>query len=104
MHVRCGGAKKIWHLLDTLLKSKSEFFTKALEKEFTEWILEIVTLPEKDPKIFIHFVEWLYVGDDQLIVPNLDTFVSLWILGDQLVCPMLQDGMMSDLIAYHSDY
>ncbi|KAK0515174.1 hypothetical protein JMJ35_002553 [Cladonia borealis] len=104
VHVGCGDAKKIWHLPETLLKSKSEFFTKALEGGFTEGISKIITLPEENPDIFKYFVEWLYIGDDQLVVPDSDTFVCLWTLGDRLVCPLLQDGMMCDLIACHSDY
>ena len=77
VHFGCGGAKKIWHLPDTLLKSKSEFFTKSLEGGFTEGISKIITLPKENSEIFKYFVEWLYVGDDQLVVLDSDTFVSL---------------------------
>ncbi len=104
MHVGTGDAKKVWHLPEKLLKSKSTFFTAALEGGFAEALSKKVTLSEEDPDIFRYFVEWLYVGYGNQGVhfePNL--IVCLWIMGDRLGCPLMQDDAMRNLVHYDYD-
>ena len=103
MHVGSGDAEKVWHLPGKLLKSNSTFFTAALEGGFAEGTSQSITLTEEDPNIFQWFVVWLYVGFDPVlkIETELDFFVPLWLLGDRLGCPLMQDDAMCDLITYH---
>ena len=101
MHVGSGDAKKVWHLPAELLKSKSTFFTAALEGGFAEGISQIITLPEENPRIFQVFVAWLYVGNNQIVTNTPDFFVSMWALGDRLGCPLIQDDAMCGLVALH---
>ena len=103
MHVGSGDDKKVWHLPEKLLKSKSIFFTKALEGGFAEGVSKHITLPEEDPGIFEWFVVWLYVGCDRIEDMEPDVLVPLWLLGDRLVCPLMQDDAMCNLIEYHSE-
>ena len=103
MHVGSGDAEKVWHLPGKLLKSKSTFFTAALEDGFAEGASKHITLPEVDPDIFQWFVVWLYVGFDPIEDCEPASLVPLWLLGDRLGCPWMQDDVMCDLIAYHED-
>lgn len=98
MHVGSEDNKKFWHLPEKLLKSKSQFFTAALEDGFAEGILKSVTLPEEDPDIFAYFVEWLYVGHDQSAAFEADFHVRWWALGDRLACPLMQDEAMWSIV------
>ena len=104
MHVGAGDAKKVWHLPEKLLKSKSTFFTAALEGGFAEGISKTVTLPEEDPDLFENFVEWLYVGFNQSAEWDGDTLIDQWTLGDRLGCALMQDDAMCKLIKYYVDY
>ena len=103
MHVGSGDAKKIWHLPEKLLKSKSTFFTAALEGGFAEGVSKHITLPEEDPDNFEWFVVWLYVGLDPIDDAEMDALVPLWLLGDRLGCSLMQDEVMCNLIECHSD-
>ena len=99
MQIGSGDAKKVWHLPEKLLKSKSAFFTAALKSGFAEGISKTIRLPEDDPDIFKYFVKWLYVGYKPNFPPNF--FVPLWALGDRLSCPLMQDDVMSGLVGYY---
>ena len=103
MHVGSEDAKKVWHLPEKLLKSKSTFFTAALESGFAEGISKIITLPEENPDIFKYFVEWLYVGYDKSLLTGTDFLVPLWALADRLGCPLMQDVAMGKLIMYYDE-
>ena len=100
MHVGSGDARKVWYLPDKLLKSKSTFFTAALEGGFAEGISRIITLREENPDIFQHFVVWLYFGGDQIAASDQGSLACLWALGDRLGCPLMQDDAMCDLIYF----
>ena len=104
MHVGSGDAKKVWHLPEKLLKSKSTFFTAALQGGFAEGVSKSVTLPEEDPELFDNFVEWLFVGFNQNAEWDGDTLVFQWTLGDRLGCPLMQDDVMCKLIKYNEAF
>ena len=98
-------ATKVWHLPEKLLKSKSTFFTAALEGGFAEGNSKNITLPEDNPDIFKCFVEWLYVSGDEFDRLHSDSVVCLWTLGDRLGCPLMQDGAICNLAShYRYDY
>ena len=101
MHVGSGEAKKVWHLPEKLLKSKSTFFTAALEGGFAEGLSKSVALPEEDPGVFKNFIEWLYVGFAQSAEWDGDGLVLTWILGDRLGCLLMQNDVMCKLIKYY---
>ena len=101
VHVGSGDDEKAWHLPEKLLKSQSTFFTAALVGSFAEGISKSITLPEDNPDIFKYFVEWLYVGGDRFAAFDSSSLVCLWILGDRLGCPVMQDDAMCDLIKHH---
>ena len=103
MHVGSGNAKKVWHLPEKLLKSKSTFFTAALEGGFAEGLSKIVTLPEEDPDLFENYIEWLYVGFNESTEWDGETLVDQWTLGDRLGCAVMQDDVMCKLIKYYDD-
>ena len=105
VHVGSGDVKKVWHLPEDLVKSKSTFFTAALEVGWAEGVSKIITLPEEDPYIFEWFVVWLYTGYDPITECEIhDSLVPLWTLGDRLGCPSMQDDAMCHLIAHHSEF
>ena len=103
VHVGSGDDMKVWNLPEKLLKSNSTFFTAALQSGFAEGISKIITLPEEDPDMFEYFVEWIYVGYGKKNPFEPDFFVSLWVLGDRLGCPLMQDDAMCDLALYYYD-
>ena len=94
---------KVWHLPEKLLKSRSTFFTAALEGGFAEGKSKNITLPEENPDIFKCFVEWLYVGSDEPERLDSNHVVILWTLGDRLGCPLMQDDAIC-LLASHYRY
>ena len=105
MHVGSGDAKEVWHLPERLLKSKSTFFTAALEGGFAEGLSKNITLPEENPGIFKYFVGWLYTGSDPIAkLQDQDFVVPLWFLGDLLGCPLMQDDAMCALLAWDSAF
>ena len=81
-----------------IVKSKSTFFTAALEGGFAEGISKSVTLPDEDPDLFDNFVEWLYIGLDESAEWDGGGLVLTWILGDRLGCLLMQDDVMCKLI------
>ena len=104
MHVGSGNTKKVWHLPEKLLKSKSTFFTAALEGGFAEGLSKSVALPEEDPDLFENYVEWLYVGFNESAEWDADTLVEQWTLGDRLGCALMQDDVMCKLIKYYEKF
>lgn len=105
MHIGSEEAKKVWHLPEKLLKSKSTFFTAALEDGWAEGISKIITLPEENPDVFQWFVSWLYAGYDPIAqVEGRDFLVILWALGDRLGCRLMQDDAMCDLVEHHREF
>ena len=104
MHVGSGDAKKVWHLPEKLLKSKSTFFTAALEGGFAEGLSKTVTLPEEDPNLFENYVEWLYVGFNKTAELDVNMLIDQWTMGDRLGCPLVQDDAMCKLIKYYQGW
>ena len=86
-----------------MLKSKSTFFTAALEGGFAEGLSKSVTLPEEDPDLFENYVEWLYVGFNESAEWDVDMLIDQWSVGDRLGCPLMQDDVMCKLIKYYED-
>ena len=87
-----------------MLKSKSTFFTAALEGGFAEGLSKSVTLPEEDPDLFENYIEWLYVGFNKSAEWDGDTLVDQWALGDRLGCAVMQDDVMCQLIKYYQGW
>lgn len=87
------------------------------EGHFEEAAKQSVTLEHVDVDVFGHFVHWLYTqevkvspftGDPKNLsgatkvakdLPGFDVLVKLWILGDYLQAPKLQNSTMEEFIA-----
>ena len=65
-------------------------------------------MPDDDPKVFRHWVQWMYVGRISFKISRVEdinnVLVKAWILGDKLGCPIFQDIVMLELLACHSPH
>lgn len=63
-------------------------------------------MPDDDPEVFRHWVQWIYIGKIICTILRVeginDVLVKAWILGDKLGCPIFQDNVMVELLACHS--
>lgn len=97
-----------------LLCHHSQYFRAALQGgPFVEALLGVVKLDDQDPKTFKHFVYWLYTQDiceekkakswstklneRTAITLNQAELIDLWIFGDRVVTPGLQNAAINAL-------
>lgn len=72
----------------------SPFFDAAFNGGFQESSTQHLDLPDVCPKVFDAFVNWLYsqnVASESKAKSQLALFVDLWLLGDRLLIPKLQN-------------
>jgi len=64
-----GPQQKIFHVHKRLLSQSCAYFRAALGGEFKESVNDEIRLPEHQPHLFNHFVEWVYSKKVQLPGP-----------------------------------
>jgi len=95
--VGTGVAAATWNIPKALLSHHSAYFHIACHGKFKEALENKVKLADCDPKLFQHFVQWIYFattpGDLGSEDEIWDAF-RLWALGDRLMATGFKNHMM----------
>jgi len=78
----------------------SPYFETAFNGAFVEGETQVLDLYDTDPTIFGIFVNWLYaqtIINEKGQSPSCDDCVKLWILGDRILAPKLQNHALAAL-------
>lgn len=86
-----------------LLTQKSASFDRALNGDWKESQSKCVSVPADKPGTFKEFLKWLYgqplfTGDDE--PQSHYSVVELWILGDKIQSPGLQNAAIDAFVAH----
>ncbi|KAL2366233.1 hypothetical protein RJZ56_000881 [Blastomyces dermatitidis] len=91
---------RTFHLHSRLLVKASSYFKAALKRDrFTEGQEQKVELEDVQPATFGFFIEWLYrdgwengSGTSELHETIIPLYVRVYVLGERLFCPRMQDA------------
>ena len=89
-----------WYLPVRFVNHHTNVFEAELLKADEEKGFQILTLPDNDPNVFELFVQWLYLGHFKIGGFDNETYIKVWILGEQLACKEFKDHVILQLIAY----
>ncbi|KAG9747683.1 hypothetical protein KCU73_g7285, partial [Aureobasidium melanogenum] len=99
-----GKEKKAYTLHKDLLCFYSDYFRAAFNGSFKEAAERKLELPDVDEDVFEEFQLWLYTRNLQKPVEDSQMYellVILWIFGDQLQIPLLQNQVMDEIFAQY---
>ncbi|KFY13804.1 hypothetical protein V492_03035 [Pseudogymnoascus sp. VKM F-4246] len=115
VYVIVGPMKQKFGTHQDLLCATSPYFKAALEGKFEEADLGEVTLKDTSVQAFEMFNEWIYTGEitEELCQdislsnkeqgakdkPSFSQFLDVWILGDYLLVPQLQNYVADKILA-----
>lgn len=108
MRVIVGEEEKVYNLHKVYLTHYSPYFEKALNGEFSEATSNEVVLDHTEPNVFDWFVDWLY-NQDLSYVPKQNSversteMIKLWVLGDYLQVPRLQNLVVDKLFDFRAE-
>ena len=105
-----GEAQRVFHVHETLLRTASEYFRKALSSNFSEGQQKTCSFPEDDPYAFRAFVQYLYQGDYKVVTvwPSAEGGKQqLWFLiharcfalGNKLLAPAFKKHVLRKLVS-----
>jgi hypothetical protein len=86
-----------WSIPKTLLSHHSDYFRAACNGNFKEGIENRVSLDDVEPRLFQHFVQWLYYGTISGLpdVEHVYDGFPLWVLGDRLISSGFKNVIMT---------
>jgi hypothetical protein len=95
--VGSGAESATWSIPKALLSHHSDYFRVACNGNFKEGIENRVTPHDVEPRLFQHFVEWLYFGTIPLLsdVERLYDGFRLWVPGDRLTSNGFKNDVMT---------
>ena len=103
-----GAEEEVFYVHKTMLERHSDFFVKALQKEWVEGSDKCVKLPEDDPALFKLFVAFVYTGkiyfQHQPESQPEDTCeewhicARAWVLGDKYQATSFKDAIVDALL------
>jgi hypothetical protein len=105
--VLVGADQEAFYAHKALLCKRCPFFEKALGGGTKEAEENIVTMTAEDPATVTQFLSWLYRDDifeenihskTSISQASYDRLAKLWVFGDKLCIPDLQDLVMSKLV------
>lgn len=92
--------KETFIVYEGLLCHYSEYFRKGLRGGFQEASTKILYLSDVTPRIFRMFLGWIHFGELTSPTGNVENdpiwlyLPDLWIYGDKLIVPLLQNEVM----------
>lgn len=118
MYVIVGPEKQRFGIHKEILCATSPFFKAALEGKFEESVRGEVILEDTSVETFGHFNEWLYTGkltedkcqENGLTIleqyskdqPTYRQFLEVWLFGDYIMVPQLQNYIVDRMQAKHA--
>ena len=85
----------------SLLTMSSSFFRAALEGGFSEGSSQTVDIIEEEPKVFRHFVHWLYFQDFEKAYDHAyrnHAVIGLWLFSERFFVTKLQNQISANLV------
>jgi hypothetical protein len=102
--VGSGASISTWNIPKALLSRHSDYFRAACNGNFKEGIESRVPLNDVEPRLFQHFVQWLYFATAPRL-PDVDGVYDgfrLWVLGDRLMSSGFKNLVMTRLFNVYS--
>lgn len=101
--------EKSWHLPEALSFHFSPFLRVSMQDRLGTGDRPLIRLEDFNPTAFATFVQWMYYGtyNPQFEVPGPpvgDHHIDVWILGNKLEVPALQDLAMSQIVSQYETY
>lgn len=99
IEVLVGDKDELFSVHQSLIRTSSSFFEKALGGKWKESVQRTVKLPDDDPDIFATYIHWIYFGTVHTVTEltakpaedsEITSLVKAYIMGDKLLDPTFQ--------------